>query len=161
VIDPLAEELHVQSGMLLTLAPTQANLRRSISTNYYAVFHLLIADAIELWNRPEHHSALARQFDHKRMKVASAELKLRLHSERKMLGLRQDGIQTSMVLVAANFVELQEKRHEADYDVSRSIAVEEAKYCDFLTSAAVEAWKQVRDEPIAHDYLYSLLFRDR
>lgn len=51
---------------------TQATLRRSLSTAYYALFHLLIEDACTLWIEPAHRSRLSRQFDHRRMKDASA-----------------------------------------------------------------------------------------
>ena len=51
--------------------PNQANVRRAVSSAYYALFHLLIRDAILNWKHPSHRSRLARTFDHKRMKEAS------------------------------------------------------------------------------------------
>jgi hypothetical protein len=51
--------------------PKQASLRRSVSTAYYAVFHLLIAESTANWSRHALQSALGRAFDHSPMKSAS------------------------------------------------------------------------------------------
>src|SRR5271155_1029818 len=56
--------------------PRQANLRRAVSTAYYALFHLLISEAIVNWNRLEVRPALGRIFDHGKMKAA-CEAKVR------------------------------------------------------------------------------------
>ena len=69
-----AEDLLKQAFFLLNKepkTPTQASLRRSVSTAYYALFHLLIHDASANWTRPDTRDYLARAFDHKTMKEAS------------------------------------------------------------------------------------------
>jgi hypothetical protein len=48
--------------------PTQASLRRAVSTAYYALFHLLIDEAVGNWAVERQRSVLARTFDHGRMK---------------------------------------------------------------------------------------------
>ncbi len=45
------EDLRQHAITLLQPSSTEADLRRSISANYYAVFHLLIKDALALWGR--------------------------------------------------------------------------------------------------------------
>ena len=40
--------------------PKQASLRRAISTAYYALFHLLISEAVLNWRRAEDRVELAR-----------------------------------------------------------------------------------------------------
>lgn len=57
--------------------PRQASLRRAVSTAYYALFHLLIAEATVLLltktkNKALRH-ALARAFRHNTMKRVSSE----------------------------------------------------------------------------------------
>jgi len=52
-------------------ARRQANLRRSVSTAYYALFHLLISEATLNWARPELRPMLGRLFDHGPMCSAS------------------------------------------------------------------------------------------
>jgi hypothetical protein len=69
-----AEDLLKQAFLLLNKepkTPTQASLRRSVSTAYYALFHLLIQDASVNWSRLDTRDYLARAFEHKTMKEAS------------------------------------------------------------------------------------------
>ena len=51
--------------------PRQASLRRAVSTAYYALFHLLIAEAALNWKRAHQRHLFARSFEHARMKQAS------------------------------------------------------------------------------------------
>lgn len=46
----------------------QPSLRRALSSAYYALFHLLIADAVAHCSDPRFRSALGRLFDHGPMK---------------------------------------------------------------------------------------------
>jgi hypothetical protein len=48
--------------------PKQASLRRAVSTAYYALFHLLIDEAVGNWGVARQRSILARTFDHGKMK---------------------------------------------------------------------------------------------
>jgi len=48
--------------------PKQASLRRAISTAYYALFHLLISEAVLNWRRAEDRVELARIFEHTHMR---------------------------------------------------------------------------------------------
>lgn len=69
-----AEDLLKQAFLLLNKepkTPTQASLRRSVSTAYYALFHLLVQDASANWSRLDARDYLARAFEHKTMKEAS------------------------------------------------------------------------------------------
>jgi hypothetical protein len=50
--------------------PKQASLRRAVSTAYYALFHLLIGEAVGNWGIARQRSVLARTFDHAKMKSA-------------------------------------------------------------------------------------------
>jgi len=52
----------------------QASLRRAVSTGYYALFHLLIAEATANWARPQLRAKLGRCFEHGRMRTASGSL---------------------------------------------------------------------------------------
>ena len=45
----------------------QASLRRAVSTAYYAVFHLLVADFVANWRLPDQRARLGRMFEHRRM----------------------------------------------------------------------------------------------
>src|SRR5712692_10552870 len=50
--------------------PRQASLRRAVSTGYYALFHLLVAEIVGNWGG-KNRSSLARGCEHRRMKEAS------------------------------------------------------------------------------------------
>lgn len=166
MITSLHEELHLQAKALLKKPHTQANLRRSISANYYGLFHMLVRDAVLLWNNQAHHANLARQFEHKRMKEASSTLINMLKPEIVAIekvdanSLEAKSLR-SLVLVAQVFRELQEARHKADYDLNDSIPFDTAENHHFLAMVAFEEWQLVRNHARAHDYLYSLLFKDR
>jgi hypothetical protein len=58
----------VSIGNVLDIAARQASLRRAVSTAYYARFHLLISEATLNWRRVEYRNALARVFEHGKMK---------------------------------------------------------------------------------------------
>ena len=55
------------------MRPRQASLRRTISTAYYALFHLLTTAAVMNWRTPRHRAQLARAFEHRRMNEACSK----------------------------------------------------------------------------------------
>ena len=75
MITELPEQLISQAEFLLREAAfNEANVRRAVSSAYYALFHLLIRDAVVNWKHADQHARLARSFDHKRMKDASTAI---------------------------------------------------------------------------------------
>ena len=54
--------------------PTQADLRRSVSSAYYALFHLLIFEACLNWSNHISRPGLARMFEHGVMKKVSKKV---------------------------------------------------------------------------------------
>ncbi len=66
-----ADDLLEQAEFLANrdpLSPKQASLRRAVSTAYYALFHLLIDEAVGNWRVARQRGVLARTFDHGKMK---------------------------------------------------------------------------------------------
>lgn len=53
----------------------QADLRRAASAAYFALFHLLISEAVAHWNMDRSRESLARMFDHKIMVKASEKIR--------------------------------------------------------------------------------------
>lgn len=109
----LPEQLIAHAEFLLrNTSQNEANVRRAVSAAYYAVFHLLIRDAVMNWRHADHHSRMARTFDHKRMKEASTAI-LRGIGKVQNTGLA-DPEQTTrfkLSIVAQVFVDLQQARH--------------------------------------------------
>lgn len=155
----LAEDLLKQAFLLLNREsknPTQASLRRSVSTAYYALFHLLIQEASSNWSYVETRDYLARAFEHKTMKEAST---------RAENGLYDASVRPQVVSklrsVARAFRELQMQRHLADYSNAtkwdRTKAADNVNQC----KTAFIDWKSIRNEYVAQRYLVSLLSNHR
>jgi hypothetical protein len=142
----LAEHLLHKDGT----NPTQAGLRRAVSTAYYALFHLLIDEAVSNWAVARHRSKLARTFDHGAMKKVC---------EDQIKKSRSDGIPAPLALladVAQTFVELQSARHTADYDNSYTWTKADAREWIARTDIAFTYWGGIRTEDESQDFLLSL-----
>lgn len=154
----LAEDLLEQAYHLARrdrTRPKQASLRRAVSTAYYALFHLLIREAVSNWKRDDHRAELARAFDHGPMRKASdsfAKGKFPNQSPLAVADLKQ---------VAGTFVRLYELRGLADYDNAERWTRTDALKAIDRVSAAFGAWRAVRTEKIAQDYLFRLLVTRR
>jgi hypothetical protein len=70
-------------------------------------------------------------------------------------------VEHRLYLVAEAFYQLQRERHEADYDLSDTYSADDVKLTLDLASGAFENWSLIRNEQIAQDYLFSLLFKER
>jgi hypothetical protein len=70
-------------------------------------------------------------------------------------------LERELVVVARTFVELQDARHSADYDVSEPITRPEARQKVYSVEQAFEAWKAVKNSPNATVFLASLLLNTK
>jgi hypothetical protein len=165
-------DLALRIAMLDAGRPKQANLRRAVSTAYYAVFHFL-ADEVccaqigtQNSQRPFRH-ALSRAFVHTTMKSACSSFGGGTLKSSVTKGLPQDPQGTYRIPkpiqdIAATFAELQEKRHLADYDLSERFKRSEVltlidqakihvrKFCEYQVCddrkfflACLWAWKEL------------------
>jgi hypothetical protein len=140
--------------------PTQGDLRRSISTAYYALFHRLIDDGVaRLAIGASQPDALGRAFGHTDMK------RLCQHLQKSPLPPQITpfflAIPPELKNVAAAFIELQELRHEADYNRGRLFDKADAREALNRVEAAFRDWDQVRGTPAAQVFLVLLLLGDR
>ena len=117
----LPEQLIAQAEFLVRNSdPNEANVRRAVSSAYYALFHLLVRDAILNWKHPDHRSRLARAFDHKRMKDASTAILKEIGDVQNLESAEatpEQAFRFRVSTVAQAFVDLQQARHKADYDI--------------------------------------------
>lgn len=134
--------------------PKQANLRRAVSSAYYALFHLLTSEASALYAaEPGLASRINRTLNHAEMKKASTMIA----NDKLPKAVQPSGggysTPPDLKRVANAFVSLQQARHEADYDLSRTFRRQEA--LAFVQSArqAFEAWESVRKTDDARVYL--------
>ena len=64
-------------------------------------------------------------------------------------------------MFAALFVQLQEQRHEADYNIRDAWVLTQSLQETLAASRAFEIWHEIRTEKISQNYLVSLLIRPR
>ena len=98
-----AEDLLAQACDLAHKEPTdakQASLRRAVSTAYYALFHLLIDEAVGHWAVERQRSVIARTFEHDKMKKVCGQVAARFKSGA--------GSPPELNAVALAFIQLQE-----------------------------------------------------
>ena len=154
----IADELLSLSAALIFLDQehcTQAALRRSVSTAYYAVFHLLISDAAQRWEgTTADRGGLERSFSHGGMKSVSLEFAHNRWKDSRGTKPRQP---QSLRDVAAAFVDLQTGRHVADYDNHREWTQTEAADMIGKANGIFEKWQTIRTAPEAGTYLLAML----
>jgi uncharacterized protein (UPF0332 family) len=134
--------------------PKQVNLRRAISSAYYALFHLLAAEASSLYAaEPEIASRISRTLNHGEMKKTS--LMIANGKLPRAIQLPSGGYSApaDLKVVAKTFVSLQEARHEADYDVSRIVKRQEVLESVESARQAFGAWERIRKTDDARFYL--------
>jgi uncharacterized protein (UPF0332 family) len=140
--------LQLANEPLLADEPNQASLRRAVSTAYYALFHLLIDEAVSIWPVERHRSDLARTFEHGRMKKVCEDLVRRVN--------RGANLPVELSTVAQSFIELQHHRHTADYDNSRQWSVLDVSIVWLQAEDAFVAWRAICDQDAAQDFLLQL-----
>ena len=138
--------------------PKQASLRRAVSTAYYALFHLLVSEAVANWNRHNLRPSLGRAFDHAPMKGASNRV---LNTDTFPFAGEEPVVVTKLRIVAKAFVQLQDKRLTADYDNTTFWTRIEALTQVKSAEQAFAEWKLIRKEQIAQAYLVSFLVKHR
>ena len=141
--------------------PKHASLRRAISTAYYALFHLLIDEAtarlVTGRDRARLRQALGRAFNHDAMKEAAQGFANNNISPKIRPAIGGLTPQRELVSVAAAFVDLQQARHEADYDTSRRFTRRESLDLVEQAEQAFTDWRVVRHSLQADVFLVALL----
>ncbi len=138
--------------------PTQADLRRSVSSAYYALFHLLIFEACLNWSNHISRPGLARMFENGVMKKVSKKVT----DVGKMPYAGEDPtIVDKLRSFAGLFVQLQEQRHEADYNTKDAWTVTQSLKEVLAANRALATWQEIRAEKISQDFLVALLIRSR
>lgn len=117
--------------------PKQANLRRAVSSAYYALFHEIVRNAVaSLLSAPDSSGLvgdrLRRVVSHKSalnaakwFSVARGTWPTALKSMRAPEGDPQPTVDPILERVCDTFVELQAERHRADYDLSSPFSRED------------------------------------
>jgi len=169
----LSSDLISQARMLANLEagrPKQASVRRSVSTAYYGLFHFLIEESTSLVVGAAHADVKNRQlvgraFVHAKMKSLCQEFtKTQLSSIhlllRPFLATANTASKASMAQVAQTFIDLQDDRHSADYDLAVSFSRNDAMNAYQRAHDAVGTWNRLvnQDREFCRFFALSLSF---
>ncbi len=141
--------------------PKQASLRRAISTAYYALYHLFVDEATKKFVTSKSASdlrvCLARAFGHHEMMTVAKGFASGTVSAKLRPGMRGAMPSTSLSRCAGAFVDLQQARHEADYDLAKRYTRQQALDRVEQAKIAFLDWEAVRKTPEADVFLVGLL----
>lgn len=167
----LHRDLLTQARQLAThepRRPKQASLRRAVSAAYYALFHLLVdaasREVVSGQGQEVLRQQVGRSLGHTDMKKAcQAWAGWNPGSPAQPLGrLVPSGPDSRVVILSSAFVELQQARHEADYDLSRRFSRSDVLA---LVGLAQEAFQAFSEMPKHYEhkriFLLSLIFHGR
>ena len=141
----------------LAAGTDQARLRRAASTAYYALFHLLIAEAAGNWTRSRFRARIGRCFDHGPMKAASEAKMAQIRSTfQRPRPVGEERVDLHLWTVANTFVQAQQLRNQADYNLEADLYPVAFNELVDAVEQAFEAWYEIREEDSAQEYLVSL-----
>ncbi len=137
---------------------TQASLRRAVSSAYYAVFHLLIAEAVSNWSNVTLRAALGRAYDHGLMRAASDRI---LNGKLFPFTGEDPQVVADLRMVALTFIQRQGNRHFADYDLTKDLRPIDALNQVKSAERVLTTWPSIRTAQIAQAYLVSHVVKSR
>lgn len=143
--------------------PKQASLRRAVSSAYYAVFHLLAEEAAAQATTATPRGLsqrVQRALEHGEMKQAAQSFEdKKLPDHIKVL--LSAPLSVELKAVARSFVQLQELRHKADYDVTAKFDRITVQGQIKLAEQLFQDWSQIHGTKEAKVFLAALVFGKR
>lgn len=134
--------------------PTDAQLRRAVSTAYYAVFHTVLRAAAQRFMGPAQertagYALLYRSFDHRTMKTVCEALQVSTLKDRYKHHLRRTAVSQDIREFADAFTDLQEARHLADYDPTAAFQPADVSSLVDTAEVAMAAFDRVASDELA------------
>jgi hypothetical protein len=143
-------------------APIEEDLRRGVSTAYYALFHLLVQEAMvrivaDVALRPR----VARSLQHDKMKnVCQEYADAKVDPDTGLLTTKAGHVITTQLFdVSLAFVTLQSARHEADYHAGTTVTHAQADTHVMTAEAAFIDWPGILPTPSTGVFLSELFLR--
>jgi hypothetical protein len=129
----------------------QVDLRRAISSAYYALFHFCLTEAADEFVGVTQRSAsryalVYRSIDHRNLKDLSVEAKRPRPSTRYVPYLPLGGFDANIQAFSWAVVELQEKRHQADYNPQPSFSTADARLAIVTARSAIARFHSAAEE---------------
>jgi uncharacterized protein (UPF0332 family) len=157
----LAADLIEQAERLATLEPgepKQASLRRAVSAAYYGLFHMLTAEAAAcvVPDRPDRLAPLVqRTFDHGSMKRVCLGFAT-YRGSGPLLELLEGQLDDGIRRMAKTFIDLQQARQAADYDMLHTLTREETVSVVADLRDAIAEWRRIAGTPNHAVFLVAL-----
>ena len=103
--------------------PRQVDLRRAISASYYALFHLILTALADEFVGVSQRGTIRyglvhRSVDHRAIKDLCTVISKATPPSRYSSYIPTGGFGQNILVFADSFIDLQERRHRADYDVT-------------------------------------------
>jgi hypothetical protein len=141
-------------------APVEGDLRRGVSTAYYALFHLLVHEATNrLVAVPSLRARVGRSFDHRIMRLVCEDYTRLRPDAAGRLELAGQIVPQGLQDVATSFVTLQTARYRADYDTAAIITPAHAQADVLWAQLGFAEWANIGAELAADTFLAELLCR--
>jgi hypothetical protein len=139
--------------------PIDAELRRAISTAYYALFHLIIHETVSRTIAiPDIRPNIQRSFDHGDMrKVCAALVALRPNENGDRLNESGHIVPPELLAIAEDFCTLQEQRHQSDYNTATAFTLSQTETDVQLAENSFANWATVKDDPATQVFLIDQL----
>jgi ATP phosphoribosyltransferase regulatory subunit HisZ len=166
---PNPEHLFEQADKLIAPpaagAPRQVDLRRAVSSAYYGVFHATLAAAADLFvGRTKRSTAqyglVYRIVDHRSLRALCIEVAKSNLPAKYTPYQPPNGFRSHIKAFAAAAVDLQEKRHGADYDPLIRIKISDALAVVSTARSAVRRFGRASATQ-HHAFLSLLIFSQR
>jgi uncharacterized protein (UPF0332 family) len=143
-----AEQLIVQSA---AGAPRQADIRRAISTAYYALFHFILTGAADEFvgvtkRLSSRYTIVYRSINHSVLKKLCERLSNPKVSPDMLKHFPRSGLGANLPALASAVVELQEKRHLADYDPSKKFKTSDARRAIDTANGAIARFNRLNQK---------------
>jgi uncharacterized protein (UPF0332 family) len=148
---PNPEHLFQQAERLIESRPRQVDIRRAISAAYYALFHAVSVEAADnvmgFGNRKsELYGLVHRSVDHAPLRKLCEEIRRPDPTDKYRRFAPAGGFAPSIKHFAVNLVELQQKRHSADYDPLARFSRSEARLTIDAGRVALARFKEVSED---------------
>jgi hypothetical protein len=131
--------------------PRQVDLRRAISAAYYGLFHFCLAAAADEFvgvtqRATGRYTLVYRSIDHKTLKELCAETRKATPPAKYLPYFPRGGFGSSIQAFSTAAMELQEKRHLADYNPQPRFKTSEAKLAVSTARSAVLRFQAADEE---------------
>ena len=152
---PNPEHLFDQANRLASSssagAPRQVDLRRAMSSAYYGVFHFamtsLADEFVGVTDRGSSRYVLVyRSIDHRRLKEVCSDVAKQTPPGKYSQYLPGNGLGANLQAFSSAVVDLQEKRHRADYDPQPRFRIFDAKLAIDAARSAIRRFNRASKE---------------